>query len=121
MVQTIEQPHRFTHLDAASWREFQDVLGAFAAQASPLYIVGGAVRDLWLAQLNGRAFPLADLDLLTPENALQTARRVADALGWAYYALDAERDVARLVKHSGGRQLICDVTTPTSSWTPHRC
>ena len=112
MVQAIEQPHRFTHLDAASWREFQDVLRAFATQATPLYIVGGAVRDLWLAQLNGRAFPLADLDLLTPENALQTARRVADVLGWAYYALDAERDVARLVKHTGGRQLICDVTTP---------
>ncbi|MEZ4663620.1 MAG: HD domain-containing protein [Caldilineaceae bacterium] len=106
------QPHTFTHLHTASWRAFQDVLAAFAAQSTPLYIVGGAVRDLWLSELRGQPLPLADLDLLTPANALQTARRVADALGWAYYPLDAERDVARLVKNVGERQLICDVTTP---------
>lgn len=112
MAPTIEQPHTFTYLHTTSWRAFQDVLAAFASEARLLYIVGGAVRDLWLSERHRRPLPLADLDLLTPENALQTARRVADALGWAYYPLDAERDVARLVKTVGKRQFICDVTTP---------
>src|SRR5690606_15136931 len=38
------------------------------------------------------------------------ARRVADRLGWAYYAMDEVRDVARLVfAVDGAEPLVCDV------------
>lgn len=112
MVQPIEEQHTFCQVESRSWREYQELLSAFAAEAKPLYLVGGAVRDLWLSQTRGRPFAVADLDILTPTDALQISRRVADRIGWAYYALDPVRDVARLVKQVHGRQLICDVATP---------
>lgn len=85
------------------------VRAMLAAARAPLFVVGGAVRDFLLDP----ARPLADLDLVTGEAALPLARRVADELGWAFYALDAQRDVARLVLVPGSRgkdsPLICDV------------
>jgi putative nucleotidyltransferase with HDIG domain len=57
----------------------------------PVYLVGGAVRDL----LRGKA--VHDLDLVMPGNVLVAARRLADALGMAYYPLDVERGTARMV------------------------
>ena len=79
------------------------------AARGPLFVVGGAVRDFLLDP----SLPLKDLDLVTGEAALDLARRVADELGWAFYALDVERDVARLVLVPGSRgndaPLICDV------------
>ena len=56
---------------------------------------------------------LTDLDLALAQPAIPTARRVADALGWAFYPLDEARDVARLVFHPSGNPageaLVCDV------------
>lgn len=79
------------------------------ATPAPLFVVGGAVRDFLLDP----AQPLKDLDLVTGEPALPLARRVADEMGWAYYPLDAQRDVARLVLPPGAwdndAPLICDV------------
>lgn len=81
---------------------------AFQQQTSPLYVVGGVVRDYLLDQ---RA-ETTDIDLVVEHSALPTARRVADRLGWAFYPLDAERDVARLVfTASGERPLVCDVAS----------
>ncbi len=60
-----------------------------------LYLVGGAVRD-WLLER-----PIGDLDFVVPQGAIAFARRVADALNAAFFVLDAERDVARVIVHKG--------------------
>lgn len=57
----------------------------------PVYLVGGAVRDLWLRR------PVHDFDFAIPENAMPIARQVANALGGAFYPLDPERDTGRVV------------------------
>jgi poly(A) polymerase len=66
------------------------VITATPADAE-LYLVGGAVRD---ALLGRRSY---DLDFVLPAGALRFARKLADALGGAYFPLDAEREYARIV------------------------
>lgn len=56
------------------------------------YLVGGAVRDLLLKRAS-----IVDLDFATPGDGLTVARRVADALHCAYYPLDPERGVGRVI------------------------
>jgi len=58
---------------------------------SPIYLVGGAVRD---ALLNRQSY---DLDFVTPGDSMKIARKLADDLGAAYFPLDSERKVARVV------------------------
>jgi poly(A) polymerase/tRNA nucleotidyltransferase (CCA-adding enzyme) len=83
-----------------------ELLTAFSQAQTPVYVVGGAVRDLLLQ----RKVELTDLDLVLGEAAIPVARRVADRLGWAYYPLDEARDVARLVfMPSASAPLICDI------------
>lgn len=106
------------------------VLSAFIGERTPVYIVGGAVRDhlLGLSTIPGWAqaaatgssggtFPFphqtrkttTDLDLVLEGPVLPLARRVADRLGWAFYPLDKGRDVARLIGKAADGQLIeCD-------------
>ncbi|HEY81562.1 MAG TPA: hypothetical protein G4O05_10890 [Caldilineae bacterium] len=71
-------------------------------------LIGGAVRDLLL----GRA--LHDLDYVVTGDALDIGRRLADALGAAYYPLDEARRIARIVWQSeddeGGR-LVVDIAS----------
>ncbi len=103
---------------------FDALLRAFYQQTdpvtAPVYVVGGAVRDALLAEVQPQqqrtvdlAKNLTDLDLALAQPAIPTARRVADALGWAFYPLDEARDVARLVFHPSGNPegeaLVCDV------------
>lgn len=86
--------------------EFEAVLTALLAEQEPLYVVGGAVRDALLSRDVG----VTDLDLALASPVLPVARRVADRLGWAYYPLDAERDVARIVlNREGAPPLVCDL------------
>lgn len=63
-----------------------------------VYLVGGAVRDM-LMQNAGR-----DFDFVVSGDALQLARRTADAIGAAFYVMDAERQTARLIYHTGDGQ-----------------
>ena len=100
------------------------VLNAFKAERAPAYIVGGAVRDhlLGISTIPGWAYqpetarlpagghvPTTDLDLVFSGPVLPVARRVADRLGWAFYPLDKERDVARLIAvGAAGQRLECD-------------
>jgi putative nucleotidyltransferase with HDIG domain len=73
---------------------------------TPLYLVGGAVRDVL------RKRPLHDIDLALPGQALPVARRIADALGMAFYPLDEERDTARLIlRRENDERLVFDITT----------
>ena len=67
-----------------------DIVDSLPAD-QPLYLIGGAVRDLLL----GRASH--DLDFGLPGDALAVARQIANRIGAAYYPLDSERGAARLV------------------------
>jgi len=72
------------------------VVDALPAE-QPLYLIGGAVRDLLLGGVSH------DLDFGLPlpkgesARALALSRQIANKLGAAYYPLDAERGAARLV------------------------
>jgi tRNA nucleotidyltransferase/poly(A) polymerase len=68
------------------------------AQQVEAYLVGGAVRDLLLERPK-----IVDFDFVTARDGLKVARRVADALGAAFYPLDAERDTGRVVYQREGR------------------
>ncbi len=69
----------------------------------PVHLVGGAVRDSILGR------PVHELDFILPKNALEIARRVADALGGAYYPLDQERNTGRVIlSQPDGERTILD-------------
>ncbi len=56
-----------------------------------IYLVGGAVRDALLGKTSH------DLDFLVPANAIELARRTANALHADFYILDEEFDTARAI------------------------
>ncbi len=100
----------FGSVAAMNWKlphpALTELLTALTQTHTPVYIVGGAVRDLLLQ----RQVKLTDLDLVVGQNAIPIARSVADRLGWAYYPLDETRDVARLVFMPGAdTPLVCDI------------
>jgi tRNA nucleotidyltransferase/poly(A) polymerase len=80
--------------------DLQDML---ADTSAPIYIVGGAVRDAYLHR------PLKDLDMVTPDDALSLARKIANRLRGDFFALDAERGVGRALLMIGGAKLTIDV------------
>ncbi len=57
----------------------------------PVYLVGGAIRDALLKRTS------YDLDFVTPGDAIRLGRRVADAIGEAFFPLDTKRRVGRIV------------------------
>lgn len=61
------------------------------AGATPLWLVGGAVRDSLLKR------PSSDFDFVVDGNAPGLARLVANALRADYYTLDAERGIGRVI------------------------
>ncbi len=72
------------------------LLGEVLSQApadQPVYLVGGAVRDLRLGR------PVHDLDFGLPDQVRSLARRVANALGGHFYMLDEGRSTARVIVH----------------------
>lgn len=86
---------------------FANLLAALLKEVSPVYVVGGTVRDFVM----GRSEELRDLDIVVDGPALSLSRRIADRLGWAFYPMDAGRDIGRLV-FSADRSgpLVCDVS-----------
>ena len=83
--------------------EIAQLKALFAGAGPPVYLVGGTVRDALLAR------PIKDIDLATPGDALDMARRAADALGGAYYPMDEERGVGRVVLSRPAGRLFIDV------------
>ena len=75
---------------------------ALPAEAE-VYLVGGTVRD---AFLNRRSH---DIDLVTPRGGIRLARRVANALGGAFYPLDAARDVGRVLLTTAEGRFVLDI------------
>lgn len=68
------------------------VIAFIADQNVDAYFVGGLVRD----ELLGRAVK-RDIDLAIDGDASELARAFADVIGGAYYLMDEERDVARVI------------------------
>jgi putative nucleotidyltransferase with HDIG domain len=68
------------------------------------WLVGGAVRDALLHR------PVSDFDFVLAGDALAAARGLANALGGAYYPLDAERGVGRVVLAGGATRLTLDLS-----------
>ncbi|RUA18298.1 MAG: hypothetical protein DSY55_00410 [Clostridia bacterium] len=68
-------------------------------------LVGGAVRDLLLNR------SIRDLDYVVTGNGLTIGRKLADALGAAYYPLDKARKVARVVWNQEGKTLVVDISS----------
>ena len=69
---------------------------------TPLYLVGGAVRD---AYLRG---PIQDIDIAVAGDAIATARQAADWLGADIYIMDRERGVARVFVNSADHVTTID-------------
>lgn len=68
-----------------------DLQERLADDPTPVWIVGGAVRDAYLHR------SLHDLDLVTPDQAVALARKIARLMNGDLFILDAERDVARVI------------------------
>ena len=70
---------------------------------SQIYLVGGAVRDILLSK------PFHDLDFVLPNHAIEAARKTANTLKAAYFTLDSERDIGRVIySRSDGKRIALD-------------
>lgn len=87
------------------WPPLIDELAAAADDPTRLYLVGGAVRDAL------RGAPIHDVDIATHDGGLAAARQLADALGGAYYPVDAERGTGRVILGDGDEATTVDVST----------
>lgn len=73
---------------------------------SPVYLVGGVVRDALLGRLSH------DWDFVVPAKAIQLARRLANTLSAAFYPMDEAHDTARLILiGAGGERFFLDFTS----------
>jgi poly(A) polymerase len=76
----------------------------------PIYLVGGAVRDMLLRRVTLRPTQggAHDLDFAVPQGGIRLARKVADALEAEFFVLDEERDTGRvvLIRADGSRDLL---------------
>ncbi len=71
--------------------EYLELVRAALPVETPIYLVGGAVRDMLLGRTTH------DLDFVLPADALAMGKRVANAMKAAYYPLDEARQTARVV------------------------
>lgn len=70
-------------------------------RSNDVYLVGGAVRDILLGR------ETYDLDLSVRGNASALARAFADEIGAAYFQMDEQFDVARVIlDREGARELV---------------
>ena len=69
------------------------------------WLVGGALRDALLRR------PVRDFDFAVTGDALAWARALGNALGGAYYPLDSERGVGRVVLARAGARLTLDIAS----------
>jgi tRNA nucleotidyltransferase/poly(A) polymerase len=72
-------------------QQILDNLREFSTPERPVYLVGGAVRDILLDR------PVHDLDFALPGETLSLARELARRLEGALYVLDEERGTTRVI------------------------
>ena len=88
-----------------SWPPLVRRIAGLATDPSRLYLVGGVVRDAL------RGLFSHDLDLATPDDGLVVARRLADALGGAYYPVDPSRHTGRILLDEPEGRIAVDVAS----------
>jgi len=86
-----------------SWTDVIFAIQEVLAGVPDVYLVGGTVRDVY------RDHPFKDVDLACPKDGQRIARRLANALGGAFYPLDAERGVGRALITFHNTPYIIDV------------
>ncbi len=87
-----------------AWTPLIHRLPAILGEAAPaVYLVGGVVRDAFWGR------PAHDIDLVVPGGAFVLARRIADALGGAFYKLDPARETGRAIAEVDGQRVVVDV------------
>jgi poly(A) polymerase len=69
---------------------FDSVVAALPSD-TPVYLVGGAVRDALLRR------KIHDLDFILPGNAVKISRQIANRLGAAFFPMDEEYDTGRVI------------------------
>jgi len=91
-------------------RAIFEVILACLPAPMPVYLVGGAVRDMLLG------LPVKDLDFVVPSDSLRLARAVRRNLGAAGFTMDDERQTARLILAQGTpSELILDFVSFTGT------
>ncbi|MCY3781101.1 MAG: hypothetical protein OXG78_12380 [Chloroflexi bacterium] len=88
-----------------SWTDFVYELSALLrkrAVNTPLYLVGGTVRDAYLRRA------ITDVDIAVDGDAVYLARQVADWLDADVFVMDVERGVARVLHRRGGERVSID-------------
>lgn len=82
----------------------RDVVQYVAKNFAGIYLVGGTVRDM----VSGRGLQ-GDVDFAVAHGSgCDTARRIANHFGGAYYPLDQERDTGRAILAPRDRRLVLD-------------
>lgn len=98
-------PHAPQHY-TLSWPDdvltLQDVVRDLASD-TPLYIVGGAVRDAMLRR------PVKDIDLATSGDAISIGRRIANHFQGDFFVMDAERSVGRVLLKLENAPMTIDI------------
>jgi tRNA nucleotidyltransferase/poly(A) polymerase len=87
-------------------RELWTLLRREAPREIPVYLVGGAVRDLL------RGSPVHDLDLVINGEVRRLAHRMANLIDGDFYVLDEGRDTVRVIDRAGdGAPVYLDFCT----------
>lgn len=73
-----------------------------ADPSQEIYLVGGAIRNLLLGQ------PFKDLDFIVTKDGLNLARKVADKNHGAFYLLDGQRGICRVLLGRGDNRIVLD-------------
>jgi putative nucleotidyltransferase with HDIG domain len=74
-----------------------------APKDTSVYLVGGAIRDALLNRT------IHDLDFALERGAIATARRLANSMEGAFFALDRERDTGRvIIQQENSKGLVLD-------------
>jgi len=82
---------------------FLERIAARFAPDFPIFLVGGAVRNILLNR------PVSEMDFVVPEHAIKHARKIADYFNGAFYILDQERDYGRvLIPQPDSKSLVLD-------------
>ena len=78
-------------MDGLIYQQIIEKVAAFATADRPIYLVGGAVRDMLLQR------PNHDLDFTMSGPTRALAKKIADQLNGALFVMDEERDTCRVI------------------------
>lgn len=87
-------------LDQADSDAIVGEIRALQKPSQQVYLVGGAIRDLLLHR------SVHDLDFVVNHNPIELARKLADRLVGDFFVLDHERQTARVIHKTSGKQPV---------------